>query len=85
MTPDAEDSASATPQDRARNAAQVLGTQELAHCAEILTGEFDLNVVGEIEQVPAVLSALRHDDPAVVRAAVRAVEQIEVRLDRPLS
>ncbi|RCS66193.1 HEAT repeat domain-containing protein [Brachybacterium sp. JB7] len=191
MIPDVEDAESATPQDRARAAAQALGTQELAHwCAEILTGELDLvdqdlhdprwiagrawaawgdpagwssrgldhwprtwaartllhawdpvamsavisglrdeawrvremcakiaaryevvsaapecarcaqsdavprvrvaalralAVVGEIEQVPAVLSALHHEDPSVVRAAERAVDQIEARLDRPLS
>ena len=43
-----------------------------------------LAVVGESEHAPAVLACLRHEDPAVIRAAERAVEQMEARLDRPV-
>ena len=43
-----------------------------------------LAVVGEIEHAPTVLACLAHEDPAVVRAAERAVERMEARLDRPV-
>lgn len=41
--------------------------------------------VGEIEHAPAVLDGLRDEDATVVRAAERALEAMESRLDRPLS
>ena len=44
-----------------------------------------LAVVGEVEHAPAILSGLRDVDPSVVRAAERALERMEERLDRPLS
>ncbi|MGO1976524.1 hypothetical protein [Brachybacterium tyrofermentans] len=40
---------------------------------------------GEIEHAPAVLHGLRDADASVVRAAERALEAMESRLDRPLS
>lgn len=44
-----------------------------------------LAAVGEIEHAPAVLDGLRDADASVVRAAERALEAMESRLDRPLS
>lgn len=44
-----------------------------------------LAVVGEVEHAPAVLAGLRDADPSVVRAAERALERMEERLDRPLT
>ncbi|MGP9536646.1 HEAT repeat domain-containing protein [Brachybacterium sp. AOP43-C2-M15] len=44
-----------------------------------------LAAVGEIEHVPAVHAGLRDQDPSVVRAAEKALEGMEARLDRPLS
>ena len=44
-----------------------------------------LAVVGEVEHAPAVLAGLRDADPSVVRAAERALERMEERLDRALT
>lgn len=44
-----------------------------------------LAAVGEIEHAPSVLAALHHEDPSVVRAAERAIERMEARLDRPVT
>ncbi|MBP2380721.1 HEAT repeat domain-containing protein [Brachybacterium sacelli] len=44
-----------------------------------------LGAVGEIEHAPSVLTAVHHEDPTVVRAAERALERMEARLDRPVT
>ncbi|MGO2585889.1 MAG: hypothetical protein ACTH9F_11155, partial [Brachybacterium tyrofermentans] len=44
-----------------------------------------LAVGGEIDHAPGVLHGLRVADASVVRAAERALEAMESRLDRPLS